>query len=508
MNDQDTKDAQQFLEALFPVLDDNNRIEIRLLYPGTRDSAKRPQFFSTVADAIDYAAKYYEDCEVFFGVSARGPKAIGKKHNLTYISTLFADLDVGQHWKTKEEALAGLESFVPAPSIIIDSGGGYHAYWLLKERVTFGEWRCREKCPACQEQRRGRCPDCRICMSQKNPTHLPAEMDRVEGVMRGLIPALHLDNVFDATRILRIPGTQNNKPGRGHRPVKLVRFEPDQLYDLDAVASRFWLPRSDEDVEPPQRFFPPGVPDGTKKWAWLKKKAKHEFSEGQCRSLVSMVEKGDARRFKNSHGSPGDRSGMNESAIKKLRRLGAENNDILAIFKAYPIGEKFREAKSHGKAYLRSRIVAADKSLESGGPESHYKPPPRQIDYSYWFYKFAYFNSLKVLGALKEGPQTMRTLMAAIAASRPTVQKWLDLVTWMDWAVEAKPAKGTGGASAKVWELTEKGQDAYTRHHWVGAFIAPLQRSLSARALYLATNPPNGLKRPAAVEEEIAEAAA
>ncbi len=495
MDDQDFKDAQRFLKALFPVLDSNNRIEVRILRPGTRKCEFR-HFSSDIDDAAELAQNASgEGYESFFGVSARGPKALGTKHNLTYISAVFADLDIGGHWKTKAIALAAIEDFVPSPSIIVDSGGGLHAYWLLKERVTFGEWRCREKCPDCQEKRRGRCPACRVCTAKKNPNHIPASMDRVEGVMRGLIPSLHLDNVFDATRILRMPGTQNNKPERNQVAVKLIRFNPDQRYDLDALASRFWLPRLDEDVEPVQRFFSPGVPDGTKRWAWFKQAAKQDFPDGQYRSLVSMVEKGDARRFKNSHGRPGDRSRMNLSAIIKLRRLGADNNDILAIFMAFPVGQKFHEEKTGGKSYLRSRIIDSDAHLGSDEPERIFKPPPRHIDYSWWFYKFAYFNSLKVLGALKKGPQTMRTLMGAIAASRPTVQKWLDLVTWMDWAVEAKPAKGTGGALAKVWELTEKGQDAYTRHHWVGAFIYPLQRSIAARALYLTTNPPNGLKK-------------
>ncbi len=40
MDDQAMKDAEQFLEALFPVLDGNNRIEVRILRPGCSTSIK------------------------------------------------------------------------------------------------------------------------------------------------------------------------------------------------------------------------------------------------------------------------------------------------------------------------------------------------------------------------------------------------------------------------------------------------------------------------------------
>ena len=161
MDRQDLKDAQQFLKALFPVLDGNNRIEVRILRAGTRKSKSR-HFTDDIDDAAVLAMgasdKGYES---YFGVSARGPKAHGKKHNLTYLTAAFADVDVGKTYKTKDEALNVLGDFRPAPSIVVDSGGGLHAYWLLKEPVRFGEWRCREVCFDCQQKRSGPCRDCR-----------------------------------------------------------------------------------------------------------------------------------------------------------------------------------------------------------------------------------------------------------------------------------------------------------------------------------------------------------
>jgi len=169
-------DAERFLRTLFPILDGRNRIELRFLYPGTRESHVI-LFTADLDDAIETSeyGSEVERLEAFYGVAARGPKKSGKKDNLTYISAAFADMGVGndKFWKTKEEALAALETFDPKPSIIVDSGGGYHAYWLLREPLVFGEWQCREKCPDCQQKRSGKCPACRVCTAKKNLAAAP-----------------------------------------------------------------------------------------------------------------------------------------------------------------------------------------------------------------------------------------------------------------------------------------------------------------------------------------------
>lgn len=68
--------------------------------------------------------------------------------------TFFNDLDVGDppekgkpdfKYRTKPEALAALERFVfvsglPCP-LVVDSGGGYHVYWLLAEAIESVAWR-------------------------------------------------------------------------------------------------------------------------------------------------------------------------------------------------------------------------------------------------------------------------------------------------------------------------------------------------------------------------------
>jgi hypothetical protein len=92
------------------------------------------------------AAEYAEanaDKNIFFNCNlmAKGAKR-GASEDARVVTTLYADIDTadgvhktkpGEKLAAKEEVLAMLQggTVVPVPSILIDSGGGYHTYWLL-----------------------------------------------------------------------------------------------------------------------------------------------------------------------------------------------------------------------------------------------------------------------------------------------------------------------------------------------------------------------------------------
>lgn len=74
-------------------------------------------------------------------------------HNVRHLRVLVFDLDVDSTgfkngkpcYKTKQDghnALISLlgEKSAPTPSVVIDSGGGLHYYWVLDQMVTPGEW--------------------------------------------------------------------------------------------------------------------------------------------------------------------------------------------------------------------------------------------------------------------------------------------------------------------------------------------------------------------------------
>lgn len=113
--------------------------------------------------------------------------------NAVFHRCLRADIDVGpgKPYATKQDALQQLVNMVahygmPAPWIV-DSGGGIHVYWAFDRDVTLAEW---------------------IPLSGR----LAAAFESF---------GLHVDTTttLDAARILRLPGTLNNKPEYDPKPV-------------------------------------------------------------------------------------------------------------------------------------------------------------------------------------------------------------------------------------------------------------------------------------------------
>lgn len=106
------------------------------------------------------------------------------------INCLFADFDAKDFQGGKEAILAHLSTLTLYPSVIVDSGGGYHCYWLL-EHTTAAD--------------------------HTNRPHLAA-------VQAAWVDLVGSDSgAKDLARILRLPGTKNVKPEYGpHFPTVAV----------------------------------------------------------------------------------------------------------------------------------------------------------------------------------------------------------------------------------------------------------------------------------------------
>jgi len=120
----------------------------------------------------------YAALAAFDGYSRRAEDA-------KYLSSFFVDLDVGagKGYDTKTDALLAIQAFPPKVGlpepVLVDSGGGIHAYWFFDEDVPAAEWKIyAEKFKA-------------LCINND----------------------LHIDPVVtaDVARILRCPGTYNHK---------------------------------------------------------------------------------------------------------------------------------------------------------------------------------------------------------------------------------------------------------------------------------------------------------
>jgi len=139
------------------------------------------------------------------GLSKRGKLRArrGKAFALAYKS-LWVDADFGpkKHYKTLTEVIRALAKFckdanLPPPTAIVLTGGGIHAYWISNRPLTPDEWR---------------------------PL---AEGLRAETIKHGFKCD---DIITDQSRVLRIPGTFNNKESVP-RLVKLKYLLPDD-YDF------------------------------------------------------------------------------------------------------------------------------------------------------------------------------------------------------------------------------------------------------------------------------------
>lgn len=181
-------DVRSFLLALAGPTKTDALLEIRERH----DGFMRCRFFSvddvdSATTAVLHAAPVRD---VYVGAAVRA-FSHGGRAAVPWMSSLWIDADVPQ-------AIDRLAAFVPVPSIVVGSGRGQHAYWLLDR---------------------------------------PVDVDAGEDANRRLAATLAADpSCHDAARILRPPHTWNH----GYdppRPVRLLRLEPELRHALEEVVA-------------------------------------------------------------------------------------------------------------------------------------------------------------------------------------------------------------------------------------------------------------------------------
>lgn len=144
---------------------------------------------------------------VWVGVVPRRPhpetgELGGTRAHVGAARVLWADCDSADEVFPLER----LQAFEPRPHMLVGSGGGYHAYWLLRDSID-------------------------------DPEHLRESNERLASALGGDLQSA------DAARILRPPGTLNFKAKYGRpRPVELLLAERRPSYGLDEVVGL--LPRA------------------------------------------------------------------------------------------------------------------------------------------------------------------------------------------------------------------------------------------------------------------------
>jgi putative DNA primase/helicase len=173
--------------------------------------------------AADVALGQLES-DVYFGVLPRD-YASGRNEDVRdLVHVLWADVDAKKVsdvlYIGKSLALFAINAFPIPPQILVDSGGGWHAYWILRE---------------------------------------PAPYAVAQPVMRWIAKALNGDAVHDKARVLRVPGTINWK--REPTPARLIRFDLTRDSRIDDFVGQMPIERERPPVDPAHRIRIDKLPD-------------------------------------------------------------------------------------------------------------------------------------------------------------------------------------------------------------------------------------------------------
>jgi hypothetical protein len=187
--------------------------------------------------------KWGDDKDIYFALSTFETKGKRTADNARYIRSLFIDMD---GYETKKAAAMALNGFMVKTGLdllgtpyIVDSGGGLHCYWPFTQDVTVEDWK-----PVAENLKR-------LCKQE----------------------ALSIDMTVtaDSARVLRYPGTFNNKAKYAKpRPVRILAV--GDLFDFEDLAKHIEqqlvslpaLPRHNTLTLPGQRPDTPHTPTTVK----------------------------------------------------------------------------------------------------------------------------------------------------------------------------------------------------------------------------------------------------
>lgn len=298
------EDSRKLLDALFH----NAKGSVLIRFLKGRNTFVR--FFPNI-NAVDWREvkqRNQDGFDVYFNVCPREGKKAGKQ-GVIEVTALWCDLDGRDFPGGKEEALSRISQLPTnlAPSVIIDSGHGYHVYWLLDQPIPIKA----------------------------------IDVAAIEGYIAGLARFLGGDAVQDLSRLLRMPGTINWKT----EPIecRIVSFNPERRFQLSDFQP-YWIAAGHGIVE--EITFSAELPDidveDTNITERMKDLAICGFHEG-C-------------GYKS-------RSEADQAVITALVAGGHGDDEIKAIFLKHAIGERYLErgdwylglSIANARAYLASR---------------------------------------------------------------------------------------------------------------------------------------------------------
>jgi hypothetical protein len=211
-----------FLARLFAPCDDG----WVTLFAAHPDGRREPKWEPTAQAAnLAKVAACLEGWNVWFGCATRKQRLNGGrrggKDDCAHIVGLWVDVDIkgpghaALELPDEDQAYNLINEFPLPPTVIVHSGHGLQAWWALQEPHEIA--------------------------GSDLLTRWGATWAR-----RSAEAGHHLDNVFDAPRIMRLPGTVNHKPGCDPAPVTIVHDDWRNRYGEDDIDQ--WLDPAPEPV--------------------------------------------------------------------------------------------------------------------------------------------------------------------------------------------------------------------------------------------------------------------
>ncbi|MCW4027979.1 MAG: primase alpha helix C-terminal domain-containing protein, partial [Candidatus Bathyarchaeota archaeon] len=182
----------------------------------------RSYFYSLdqLDEAASMAASLSLETDVYYGIGLQEriqQNGRGGEDSVIAIPGLWLDVDIqGDNHKSRnlppdeESAMRLLESYNLRPTLIISTGGGFHAYWLFDQPMLLRNDEDREKA--------------------KNLSRRFQAMFRQFAREEGW----EIDNTSDLSRLLRLPRTYNHKLGNPI-PVRVTQYNKSSRFSLTEI---------------------------------------------------------------------------------------------------------------------------------------------------------------------------------------------------------------------------------------------------------------------------------
>ena len=186
--------AQEAMTWLGMLFEPDDIFEVRVKKEGESGAAQsyyqmgtRGKFFAEVAVPIHEQNKRH----VWVGVSPR----VQVGQSVPSISrALWCDLNATITTREQvDQAVA--QSGLPEPTMVVNSGHGFHLYWKLAE---------------------------------------PQSPESIRQYSKGVHEALPSDSTHDPTRVMRVPGTTNVKDPENPKPCFIEAYNPERIYPIDS----------------------------------------------------------------------------------------------------------------------------------------------------------------------------------------------------------------------------------------------------------------------------------